>query len=540
MTRHSLRNSTTIGIVTVTALAALAPINSASGQQPSDPPSFQQPMPLHPTLGNFKRKITTSVPEAQAYFDQGVRLIYAFNMQEASRSFREAQKRDPNCAMCFFGEAWSWGAYLNGALNAGNSPRAYAAIQQAVKLRDKGTRVEQELIDAMAVRYVAVHDNATRAKLDTAYSAAMEKVYVRFKSDMEVGFLYAESLMLLNRSRGLYRLEQPNVQKFHAVLDALLDRNLDHPGVCHIYIHATEATQKPDLAEACALLLGNTIPGASHINHMPSHTFNRIGRWGDAVKANLEAWHTDLKAGTGEGVSYSAGHNLHMLLFAAAYDGQGAISTQASRDFAKITPRGTQHIALTLTRFGRFDEVLELTLAPTNEVSRAEWEFARGYAHLRRNAVDSARFYLARVDSIGRGMGAGRGGGPAASNNLIAIVSAILRAELLVKDGKLDEAIPVLEAAGKVEDDMAYSEPEALPFASRHWLGAVFLEAKRPADAERVYREDLIKHPRNGWSLFGLAQALTAQGKNSEAEKVRVQFEESWARSDTWLRGSRF
>jgi len=300
------------------------------------------------------------------------------------------------------------------------------------------------------------------------------------------------------------------------------------------------ASQKPDLAEACALLLGNTIPGASHINHMPSHTFNRIGRWGDAVRANLDAWHTDQKAIAGAGVSYSAPHNLQMLLFAAAYDGQSAISTQASRDYAKVSRGATQHIALTLTRFGRFDEVLDLRVAPTNDVSRAEWEFARGYAHLRTGSLDSARYYLARVDSIGRGTGSGRGGAPATSNSLIAIVGGILRAELLVQDRNLDSAIKVLEAAGAVEDDMAYAEPEALPFASRHWLGAVFLEAKRPADAERVYREDLVKHPRNGWSLFGLAQALTDQRKNAEAEKVRAQLNESWARSDTWLRGSRF
>ena len=541
----------------ILTLVALIP-SLAVGQEAAPvtyPPTFDEPMPLYPVLGNFTRKISTTSPEAQAFFDQGVKLIYAFTLQNAARSFKEAQKRDPNCAMCWFGEAWSWGAYLNGTMSPANSPRAYAAIQQAVKLRDRGTKpVERALIDAMAVRYVAVHDPETRARLDTLYSAAMEKVYAQYSNDLDVGTLYAESLMLLNRARGTYEIDQPHVQKFHAVLDKLLDRDKLHPGACHLFIHATEATSKPDKAEACALHLGASIPGASHINHMPSHTFNRIGRWGEAVRANIEAWHTDTRAGFGEAIAISPTHNLHMLLYAASYDGQGAIAIQASRDYSKIVRGGTQYRALTNVRFGRFDEVLELTEAPTAEAARAQWDFARGYAHLRLGALDSARFYLDRVERAmqapeggggrgggGGGAGAGGGGGGGGRTNaVVAILGGILRAEILLKEQKADEAIAALEAAVAVEDDMAYSEPETLPFAARHFLGAALLEAKRPADAERVYRDDLADHPRNGWSLFGLTQALDAQGKTDEANRVRAQLKESWARSDALLRGSRY
>jgi tetratricopeptide (TPR) repeat protein len=360
----------------------------------------------------------------------------------------------------------------------------------------------------------------------------MEKLYSQYRNDLDVGTLYAESLMLLNRSRGTYEVDQPHVQKFHSVLEAILRRDVRHPGACHLYIHATEATRRPDKAENCAQYLGGTIPGASHINHMPSHTFNRVGRWGDAVRANIDAWHTDMRAGTGDAVAIGPTHNLQMLLFAASYDGQGAIATQAARDYAKLVPSGTQHIALTLLRFGRFDEVLALQRAPSAEGSRLLWEFARGYSHLRLNSSDSARFYLARLD--------GGSGGGGRTGSLVTIVRGILRGELLRSEGQLAEAIAALEAAVAVEDDLSYAEPEPLPFSARHWLGAMLLEAKRPGDAEGVYTDDLVRHPRNGWSLHGLSQALSEQGRTGEAAKVRTELEESWSRSDTLLRGSRF
>jgi tetratricopeptide (TPR) repeat protein len=525
-------------------LALFVPPGASAAQQPtpevSYPPAFEQPIQLYAVLGPFSRKITTRSPEAQAFFDQGVKLVYSFTLQEGARSFREAQKRDPECAMCYFGEAWSWGPYLNGAMSAASAPRAYAAIQQAVRLREKASPVERALIDAMALRYTPVHDPASRARMDTAYSAALEKVYAKYSSDLDVGTLYAESLMLLNRNRGTYEVDQPLVKRFHAVLDKVLDRDMHHPGACHLYIHATEATSQPERAEMCATHLGSSIPGASHINHMPSHTFNRIGRWGDAVRANIEAWHSDLRAESGGGIAIYPTHNLLMLLYSAAYDGQGAIATQAARDYEKLVRGASQYRALTLVRFGRFDEVLELRDAPTADLSRAQWDFARGYSHLRRGAADSARWYLARVDSIGAGVGRGTGGGPGRTNTLLQILGGILRAELLLSESKTTEAIAALEAAADIEDEMAYAEPEALPFAVRHWLGAALLVAKRPADAERVYREDLADHTRNGWSLYGLAEALTAQGKTAEAVKVRAQLAESWVRSDTWLRGSRF
>lgn len=532
-------------LVSIGALATLAfaaPLSAAQQEHGvTYPSSFDKPMDLYAVgLGPLTRPITTSSREAQAFFDQGLQLLYSFTPEDAARSFREAQKRDPQCAMCWYGEAWAWGPYLNGGMGEDDAPRAHAAIQQAVKLRDNASPVERALIDAMALRYAPTHDEQSRVRMDSAYAKAMAAVYQLYPDDLDVGTLYAESLMLLQPRRGTYDARDPSVQRIHALLDEILDRDVNHPGACHLYIHATEATTRAGRAEACALLLGRSIPGASHINHMPSHTFNRIGRWGESVRANLEAWHSDLKAEIGEGFAIYPSHNLHMLLFAASYDGQGAIAIQAAKDYAKITRGGQFYRSLTLVRFGRFDEVLEVSTPPEDAISRGLWDFSRGYAHLRLGAVDSARHYLDRVEDAARDTPAERlfRGHTAAS--LLGVVGAILRAEVLRQDGHAADAVPVLEKAVQLEDDLRYDEPEPLPFAVRHWLGALLLELGRPVDAERVYRAELDDHPHNGWGLVGLEQALRAQNKNAQAAEVAEELADAWARSDTWLRASRF
>jgi tetratricopeptide (TPR) repeat protein len=229
-----------------------------------------------------------------------------------------------------------------------------------------------------------------------------------------------------------------------------------------------------------------------------------------------------------------------MLLFSASYDGQGAVAIQAAKDYAKITRGGAFYRGLTLVRFGRFDEVLELGDRPEEPIFRGLWDFARGYAHLRLGEADSARSYLALVDEAASGTPAERNfrGHPAAS--LLGIVGAILRAELLVLDGQGEGAVPVLEHAVGLEDGLRYDEPEPLVFSARHYLGALLLDLGRAADAEHVYRADLENHPRNGWSLLGLARSLHAQRRNAEAREVDDQFADAWTRADTWIRASRF
>ena len=284
-------------------------------------------------------------------------MMYSFAKPEAVRSFREAWKRDPECAICYWGEAWAWGSYLNAPMNAEEAPHAYAAAQKALSLKSRATPKERALIDAMAVRYVEKFDAAKRVEQDRAYADAMQKVSAQYPDDLEIATLYADALFLLEPRRGTRDVNDPNVQRLHQVLESILARDVHHPGACHLYVHATESTIVPGRAEACAEFLGRSIPGASHINHMPSHTWNEVGRWGDSVRANLEAWHSDQKAAIGEGFAIYPEHNLHMLLYAASYDGQGAIAMRAGKDYTKLTGESFYEV-LTLIRFGRFDEVL--------------------------------------------------------------------------------------------------------------------------------------------------------------------------------------
>jgi tetratricopeptide (TPR) repeat protein len=500
------------------------------------PPRYSAPIALFGnSLGSFTRPISSTSKEAQAYFDQGFQMMFAFAKAEAVRSFREAWGRDPNCAICYWGEAWAWGSYLNAPMTAEEAPHAYAAAQKAVALRDRADEKERAFIDAMAVRYVASFDPERRVDQDRAYAEAMRRVSETYPDDLDAATLYADALFLLEPRRGSRDVADPDVQRLHHVLETILERDVRHPGACHLYVHATESTVVPGKASACAEFLGNSIPGASHINHMPSHTWNRVGRWADSVRDNLKAWHSDLKAAVGEGFAIYPEHNLQMLLFAASMDGQGAIAMRAGRDYAKLSGDSIFEV-LTLVRFGRFDEVQAVPRRSDRDISAGMWDFARGYAHLRAGEPDFARVYLARVRKaaetsthVFRFHSA---------RQLLGIVAGILEGEIHREAADLPAAIAALEGAVALESGLTYDEPEPLPFSARHWLGAALLEAKRFADAERVFRQDLEAHPHNGWSLFGLRQALGGQG--SQSAEVDADFEASWARSDTWIRASRF
>jgi len=514
---------------------------SAQENGPELPSGFDEPMPLHHDgkgLGPFSREITTSSHEAQLYFDQGVQLLYAFEPNLSARSFREAWKHDPDCAMCYFGEAWAWGPYLNGPMVAADAPRAHAAIQNALEVMDGNTsEVERALIEAMAVRYEPEHDRDERRKLDEKWADRINELYEAYPNDLDVGFLAAEALMLLEPRRGAWDMAQPSVQRLNRVLESVLAQDITHPGTCHLYIHSTEPSVEPGRAEECANYLGSSIPGASHIQHMPSHTFNRIGRWGDAVRANTDAWHSDLKSEYGDGFAIYPSHNLHMLLFAASNDGQGSVAVQASKEYADLMG-GSFYEALTLFRFGRFDELLELDDPPDGEIFRGLYDFSKGYAHLRTGDEGTARFYLHEVKTAAE-QGSGNFWRHSAAQ-LLGLVAVILEGELLRADDELERAITVFEAGVEIEDGFPYSEPEALGFSIRHWLGDALWEAERHEEAVEVFRAELLDHPNNGWSLFGLERSLRVLGLDHEAHGVREQFLAAWARSDTYIRSPIF
>jgi tetratricopeptide (TPR) repeat protein len=497
---------------------------------------YTAPIPLFKTgLGTFTRPISSKNAEAQAFFDQGFQMMYAFGKPEAVRSFRESWKRDADCAICYWGEAWAWGSYLNGPMNAEEAPHAYAAARKALALKPRASAKERALIDALAVRYVEKFDDATRMDQERAYAAAMETVAARYPDDLDIVTLYADALFLLEPRRGTRDVNSPSVQRLHTVLEGILQRDVRHPGACHLYVHATESTVVPGRAEACAQYLRQSIPGASHINHMPSHTWNEVGRWGDSVRANLEAVHSDQKAAIGQGFAIYPEHNLHMLLYAASYDGQGAIAMRAGKDYAKLTG-DTFYEVLTLLRFGRFDEVLEVRSRPKAEIQGGLWEFAQGYAQLKQGNVAAATLSLGRVQQAAdtsKTMFRVH-----SAKDLLGIAAGVLDGEIRRTSGDLDGAIAAFRRAAEAQAALVYDEPEPLPFSAFHWLGAALLEAKRFTEAEQAYREELKDHPKNGWSLLGLQQALAGQGIKSP--EVDAELAASWARADVWIQSSRF
>jgi tetratricopeptide (TPR) repeat protein len=463
-------------------------------------------------------------------------LMYAFAKAEAGRSFREAQKRDPQCAICHWGEAWAWGPYVSERRTAEHEVRAYAAIQKALALADAHADVkEKAFIQAMGVRYAEHFDPVRQVELDREYARAMDRVARTYPDDLDAATLYAEALFLLLPRPGAFDINDPNVAGVLSVLEGALKRDIRHPGACHLYVHTTELTTEPQRAEPCVEYLGNAIPGASHLNHMPAHTWTRVGRWGDAVRASLQAWQSDQKAAKGEGFLTYPAHDLQMLVFAASMDGQSAPAISAARGIRTLTG-DPMYLGLALVRFGRFKEIDTIGERPASDISAGIWDFARGYAQLRTGNAQAARGHLDRVLSAAESSKAAFKFHSA--KTLLGMLGGILEGEINRSAGDLSAAVAAFERAVSLDDSIIIDDPEPLPFPARHWLGAALLDARRFGDAERIYRADLARHPHNGWSLLGLQLALKGQGKPSGT--VDDDLRASWARSDTPIRASRF
>ncbi len=542
------------------AFAALA----ACGERPAasgDAARAEEQMALMDGLGDLHHAITTRAPRAQQFFDQGLRLDYAFNHAEAIRSFRAAQSLNAECAMCFWGEALAWGPNINLPMDSASAAAAFTAITRAKQLAGSASEKERAYINALAWRYSPV-PAADRAALDTAYARAMHDLTQRYPEDDDAAVLWAESEMDL--SPWDYWVDnqhaKPNMQAAIAALETIMARSPDHPGACHFYIHAVEKTQ-PEKAVPCAEKLPSLMPAAGHIVHMPAHVYIRVGRYAEAVERNVHATHADeaiMKDMAPDGI-YRVGyypHNYHFLAFAAGMAGMSeqAISaaqhtTQAVDTSLMRRPEMTtlqQYRAVPywmLVRFGRWQDVLAQP-APAADLAYvgALYHYARAVALARTGRVPDAEAELrqlrtAKADSSIRGV---RVWGINEMNALLEIADNVAAGEIAAARKDTPEAIARLRVAVQQEDALTYDEPPTWMNPVRPDLGAVLLAAGRAADAEKVYREDLDKFAENGWSLFGLAQALEAQGKKAEAAAVRERFTKAWSKSDVTLTSSRF
>jgi tetratricopeptide (TPR) repeat protein len=526
-----------IKFATSTAILSLAifALTNATAQEIDYPDSFNEPMALFPeAMGDFHFPISSNVPLAQEYFDQGFQLMYSFAKEDAARSFQASHIADPSCGICFWGEAWAWGSYLNGAMTTTQAPRAYGAMQQALARIDTATTKEADLIKSLQSRYVENFDPETRRDQDQAYADVMAGVTANYPNDLNIRTLYGQSLFLLEERRGYRSLEDPNVIRLHNVLLGVLERDIRHPGACHLLVHATESTTKPEIAAPCAHYLGNSIPGASHINHMPSHTWNEMGLWSDAVRSNTLAWHSDQKAAFGKGFAIYPTHNLTMLYYAASMGGQSAASIQAAKDLAKLNKNTAMH-AMSLIRFGRFDELEGITEAPIGEINKSMFDFSKAYAALKLGDVGFAKRTLIELQELTNTTEARFRFH--AGKDIVGTLAGILRGEIAWSEGNLEGAAAAFREATEFYDNLNYDEPEPLPFSPRHWLGSVYIELGAYDKALAEFRQDLNDHPHNIWSLFGAQKALAATGKSERF--IDQDLAEAMEYADIWLQDTK-
>ncbi len=510
-------------------------------------------------LGNHTFPVTTRSPEAARFISQGLNLAYGFNHAEAARSFREAARLDPECAMAYWGQALVIGPNINAPMDPADEPRALALVKEALTRKGNASPREQAYIDALAERYSGRPED--RKERDWAYAAAMKRVAEQFPDDLDAAALYAEAVMDLRPWGYWMRDGQPyeGTLEVKRLLESVIQRNPRHPGALHFYIHLMEPTTEAAKAEAAADTLLTLAPAAGHLVHMPSHIYQRIGRYADAVRSNElailadEDYITQCRAQGLYPMAYYP-HNIHFLWFAAQMDGQGARAIQAAREVAsKIDDRALEEIPMlagfrivpyfALTRFHRWDEMLREKEPPKGQTfMRGIWHYARGLSFLGKGQLAEAerelelvRQALASNDKVlDEPLFS-----PNTARAILEIAPEVLAGEIAAARKQYDKAIAHLERAVRLEDGLVYTEPAEWHYPPRHALGAVLLEAGRPAEAETVYWEDLRRNPANGWALTGLLQALRAQSKDEDAALVEKRLAAAWARSDVKLTSSR-
>lgn len=499
-------------------------------------------------LGTLHYPITTSVPLAQQFFDQGLRLTYAFNHGEALRAYRKARTLDPNCAMCYWGEALVLGPNINAPMDTASVVPAFDAVNRAKAVADPASAKERALIEALAARY-GQDAQADRAALDQAYAAALQKVATSYPDDDQIALLYAESLMDLQpwdywQAAGT----QPKGRTAEIVglLESVLARSPDHPGAIHYYIHLTEASSDPQRAMPYAQRLGRLMPGAGHLVHMPFHTFFRLGLYKEAVEANRQAVRADeayIARSTPVGIYPQAyyPHNVHSLMVSAQMAGDGAtviesadklgriVSDAAAKNIAWVQPiKAAPYFAH--AQFSDAKTILDLA-DPGAELpyARAMWHYARGVGLANAGDVTAAQ---AEVDAIAKLEETNdfadlvAGGVPA--KDVLRLARQVARARIAQANQDPAGAIQHFEAAVALEDALTYSEPPYWYYPTRQSLGAALLLAGRLDQAEEALRASLARAPNNGWALFGLLRVYQQRGDEASARATQQLLDKAW------------
>ena len=516
--------------------------------------SADQSIPLLTGWGNYGMPVTHSNDSAYIYFQQGINLYYAFHIIESLASFDKAVSFDKNFAMGYWGKALAYGPNIND-FDYHISPDAIASMQKAKELYANNTTLEKALIDAVQYRFSA--DSTISAdELKQEYAWAMKKVYAKYSNNADAAALYADALMV-QHPWDLYDKDfnpKPWTPLIVSVLEKIIAKKPNHPGACHYYIHAIEASAHPEKGLDIANRLGAMMPGVSHLVHMPSHIYIRSGDYKKGIDVNVQALNgfydylSKFPAVINNAPLYLL-HNQHMQATCANMDGQYAAALKTSEETkANIDPSyldapgwlGTyiQYVYMTpvftFIRFGKWDEILNYTMPDDSKVyAGLIGHYARGLAYARRHDITNANKELdmLRVDMNNPQMQEH----PEAFNPAIAganVAEKILQGIIAEENNDLDGAIDILKDAVDREDNMLYGEPKDWPHPAREYLGNTLLRAKYFEEAEKVFRKDLIINPHNGWSLTGLAESLLQQNKNKEAAAAKTEAAKALERSD--------
>lgn len=539
--------------------------DTAQVAQPAAPPEVIPGATLLEGLGDHSFPVTTSHPEVQRWFDQALMLTYGFNHDAAERSFLRATQLDPQCAMCWWGASLVLGPHVNAAMDPANNERAWARLQKAVALAPQASERERQFIEALSARY-AENPPEDRRALDEAYAAATRRLVAQRPDDLDAAVFHAEALMDLQPWDYYDANLAPkgNTAEVVSTLESVMARDPDHAGALHLYVHAVEASANPERGVAAADRLRTLIPASGHLVHMPAHIYARVGRWHDAVTANERAIEADdaylaMCRGNTQGV-YPLGyvpHNHHFLWFAASMEGNSALARKAAAMTAQRTNipdlmrkpgfAGLQHFSMTpwfeRVRFGRWDEIRGIpNPAPDLPYVTAIWHYAQGMAAVRQDRDADAKTHLAALRTLAADpvMDTLTVWDRYPLTHAANIAERTLSAEVAAAAGDHDAAIRALREAVAIEDRIPYDEPPGWHAPVRHSLGAALLDAKRPSEAETVYREELRRNPGNGWSLHGLAQSLKAQGRLQDAAPVERDLADAWRHADVKLVASRF